>query len=244
MSSLIIDEALEKIEKESLKSFDGEQGILFKLLEKDKRYATVMAFDMIFAGIDTTSSALSTIMYCLAKNPQKQEKLRDELINVMPDRNTPLTGDSMTRMPFLRAVIKEALRLFPPAMSNMRRAAENLVIRGYQIPKGVDLMMGMVFIYKDPKSFGDPEMFVPERWLREQDACPHSMKQSHPFSYLPFGFGARFCAGKRIAQMELEVFTSRLFRNYKVEWHHEDLKIKSTLVLLPDGDLKFKLIRI
>lgn len=186
-------------------------------------------------------------MYCLAKNPEKQDRLRKELISVMPDRNTPLSGENMISMPYMRAVIKETLRLYPPAMGNMRRAPENLVMRGYQIPKGVDLMMGMMHIYKDPSSFASPEKFIPERWLRDAEAvdvCPHSMKQSHPFSYLPFGFGTRFCAGKRIAQMELEVFASRLFRNYKVEWHHSDLKVKSTLVLFPDGDLKFKLIKI
>lgn len=187
------------------------------------------------------------MIYNLAKNPDKQEKLREELMSILPEKDTPLTGDNMKQMPYLRAVIKESLRLYPPAMVNSRRTTENLVIRGYQVPKDVDIMMGMLHIYRNEAYFGSPTQFVPERWLRQpqdETICPHSMKQSHPFSYLPFGFGSRFCAGKRIAEMEIEVFMSRLFRNYKVEWHHSDLKMKATLVVIPDGDLKFKMIKL
>ena len=185
-------------------------------------------------------------MFCLAKNQEKQEKLRHELIKVLPDNGTQLTGDIMKNMPYLRGVLKEALRLYPPVSVNMRRATENLVIRGYQIPKGVDMLMGAKQMYKDEEYFGKPDEFIPERWIRnqEEDVCPRSLKQSHPFSYLPFGFGARFCAGKRVAEMELEVFLSRLFRNYRVEWHHPDLKVKATMVNVLEGDFKFRMIKL
>ena len=185
-------------------------------------------------------------MFCLAKNQEKQEKLRNELMKIMPNSDTPLTEECMKNMPYLRGVFKETLRLYPPAGGNMRRATENLVIRGYQIPKGVDMMMSMQQIYKNPEYFESPDKFIPERWIRnqEEDVCPRSLKQSHPFSYLPFGYGARFCAGKRVAEMELEVFLSRLFRNYRVEWHHPDLKVKTTLVNVLEGDFKFRMIKL
>ena len=187
-------------------------------------------------------------MYCLAKNPEKQERLRRELCQVLPDKNTPLTEENMKNMPYLRACIKESLRLFPPAGFNVRRTTENIVFRGYQVPKNVDILMGMMYIYQESANFGDPMKFVPERWLRnvteETDACPHSMKQTNPFSFLPFGYGVRFCVGKRIAAMELEVFTSKLFRNYKVEWHHPELKAKVTMVNILDGPLKYKMTKI
>lgn len=160
----------------------------------------------------------------------------------MPERDTPLTEKNMKNMPYLRSVLKETLRLFPPVFANMRRFDENLVIQGYQIPKGIDVIMSFQHIYKDPKYFGSPNDFIPERWMRDADACPIEMKQWHKFSYLPFGYGVRLCAGKRIAQMEVEVFTSRLLRNYKVEWHHDDMKVNANVVLFPDSDLKFKLI--
>lgn len=84
-------------------------------------------------------------------------------MQVMPSRDTPLNGENMKNMPYLRAVIKETLRLFPPAGVNMRRTSSNIVFRGYQIPKNVDLIMGMQIIYKDKKYYESSAEFVPER---------------------------------------------------------------------------------
>jgi cytochrome P450 family 12 len=57
-----------------------------------------------------TSSAATGILYCLAKNPDKQEKLREEVLKVMPDKSTPLTAEALNNMPYLRAVVKEGIR--------------------------------------------------------------------------------------------------------------------------------------
>lgn len=191
---------------------------------------------------------MSSAIYCLAKHPEKQARLRRELEQVMPQKDTPLNGDIMNNMPYLRAVLKETLRLFPPAAMNMRRTSEKLIFRGYQIPENVDIILAMIHLYKDPKYFDKPNEFIPERWLRHQteetDACPQSLKLTHKFSFLPFGFGTRFCVGKRIADMELEVFVSKLFRNYKVEWNYPDIKTKSLMVNIPDGELRFKMTKI
>lgn len=107
-------------------------------------------------------------------------------------------------------------------------------------------MFVMNQIYDDASYFGDPESFVPERWLKQKDEsiCPNALKPSHPFSYLPFGFGVRFCIGKRIAQMEMEVFLSRILRNYRVEWHYGEFKVKAAMVNIPVSELKFRLINV
>ncbi|CRK88991.1 CLUMA_CG002512, isoform A [Clunio marinus] len=246
LSLELIEAAKKNYQEETVNNDNNEESILFKLLKKDPRFASVMAFDMIFGGIDTTSSTLSGVMYCLAKNPDKQEILRQELIKVLTDKNTPLTPENMNHLPYLRACIKEGIRVLPPVMGNMRRTGENIVLRGYQVPKNVDVMLALMHMYKDEKNFGSPKDFIPERWLKHQDenACPRSLKQSHPFVYLPFGFGPRVCAGKRIAEMEIEVFLSRVIRNYRVEWHHEDMKVRSTLVNLPGNPLNFRLIQV
>ena len=70
--------------------------------------------------------------------------------------------------------------------------------------------------------------------------CPHAKETAHPFAFLPFGFGARMCVGRRFAELEIEVLVTRLVQNYKIEWNYDDMKIKSVLVNVPDGDLKFK----
>lgn len=162
---------------------------------------------------------------------------------MLPDKNTKLTPECMNTMPYLRAAVKEGMRMYPAVLGNMRRTAEKLVIRGFQVPKDVDILFGLMNMSMDQKYFGSPGEFVPERWLKQEDekVCPHSLKMTHPFSYLPFGFGSRFCAGKRIAEMEIEVFLTRFLRNYKIEWHHDDYKVKVALVNLPISPLKFRL---
>jgi cytochrome P450 family 12 len=194
-----------------------------------------------------TSSALAFTMYCLAKNPEKQEKLRAELMKVMPQENTPLTEENMKNLPFLRAVLKESLRLYPPAPSNIRQIANDLVLGGYQVPKGTEVSLGMFGLYKNTKYFERPEEFIPERFLRPEsnvETCPMSLRQKHSFAFLPFGYGPRFCVGKRIAEMELETFLCRLFRKYQVEWHYPDMKLQPAIVTLPGSELRFKMTKL
>ena len=78
-------------------------------------------------------------MYCLAKNPDKQAKLREELISLLPEKNTPLTVEKMKNMPYLRACIKEGLRLYPAVTGSVRKTGQDIVLQGYQVPKGVSL---------------------------------------------------------------------------------------------------------
>lgn len=76
-------------------------------------------------------------MYHLAKNPEKQEKLRDEIRKTFPNTNAKLTPDSLNSIPYLRACIKEALRLSPVLSGGIRAAGQNIVLQGYRVPKGV-----------------------------------------------------------------------------------------------------------
>lgn len=167
-------------------------------------------------------------------------------MRILPDEDEPLTEEKMKNLPYLRAAMKESLRLFPPATFNMRRVqTDNFVLRGYQIPKGIDIILGMIGLYKDPRYFEKPMEFVPERFLRSEssaEVCP--MKQKHSFAYLPFGYGPRFCVGKRFAEMEIETFLCRLFRKYQVDWPHPDMTISPAMVLLPGSELRFKLTKI
>jgi cytochrome P450 family 12 len=84
-----------------------------------------------------TASAAIGILYLLAKNPEKQQKLREEIMKVLPTNDSSFTAENMRNMPYLRAVIKEGLRMLPPASGNLRAAGQDLIIKGYQIPKDV-----------------------------------------------------------------------------------------------------------
>jgi cytochrome P450 family 12 len=73
----------------------------------------------------------------LAKNPEKQQKLREELLTILPSKDSPLTPENMRNLPYLRAVIKEGLRIFAPTVGTVRAAGQDMVLQGYQIPEDV-----------------------------------------------------------------------------------------------------------
>lgn len=129
----------------------------------------------------------------LAKHPQKQEKLRLELLKILPEKNSPLLAENMKNLPYLRAVIKETFRVLPVAGGNARRVVKDIVLDGYQIPKNTLVAMSAYNELANPKNYPEPEKFLPERWLRDhEDAKCLRSKENNPFAYLPFGFGVRF----------------------------------------------------
>uniref|UniRef100_A0A182TFB9 Cytochrome P450 n=1 Tax=Anopheles melas TaxID=34690 RepID=A0A182TFB9_9DIPT len=236
-----IDEAVIRMEKNPSADQDT-LSILEKLLKVDRNAAFTMSMDSLFAGVDTTSSGSTGILYCLAKNPDKQEKLRAELRKIMPNKDSPLTPDNMKNMPYLRACIKESLRMYPPTSGNGRCTGKDLVLQGYRVPKGILVGMGQLVLQREEGYFTRPSEFMPERWLSGEAAsgCP-SAKEVHPFIYLPFGFGARSCIGRRLAMMEMEILVSRMVRKYDIGWNYDELKYRATLVNIPANDLKFQL---
>uniref|UniRef100_T1H2Z4 Cytochrome P450 n=1 Tax=Megaselia scalaris TaxID=36166 RepID=T1H2Z4_MEGSC len=104
-----------------------EMSILEKLIKIDRKTAVVMAMDMLFAGIDTTSTALTGILLCLAKNQDKQELLRQEVSQI---KNNSLTANDMNNLPYLRACIKEGIRMYPVVSANARNISQDIVVGG------------------------------------------------------------------------------------------------------------------
>ncbi|KAL5285731.1 hypothetical protein ACFFRR_007420 [Megaselia abdita] len=219
--------------------------ILEKLDKVDRKVAIIMANDMLMAGVDTTSSAFVTVLYHLAINQEKQSKLREECYKVSPDTFTELNADKLRNLPYLRACIKEALRITPITPGNFRMAGQDLVLSGYKIPKGTGVLMCVMAASNSEDFFPQAHDYLPERWLKSRDdACPH-MKANNPFVYLPFGFGPRTCIGKRIAEMEIECLIIKLLRNYKVSWEsNKPIRYRSNLILVPDENLYFKFVKI
>ncbi|XP_050079175.1 cytochrome P450 CYP12A2-like [Anopheles maculipalpis] len=234
-----IDEAKERLEKQPSNS--ANQSVLEKLLKINKHVAAIMSLDMLMAGIDTTSSGSIGILYCLAKNPEKQAKLREELRTILPKKDSPLTAENMHNMPYLRACIKEGLRLYQPVAGNMRAAGRDIVLQGYRVPKGTDIAMGTAVLQRSEKYFRRAAEYLPERWLSERPADVPNAKDSNPFIFLPFGFGARSCIGKRLAMMEMEIITARLVRQFDIRWNHDNLRFKSALINIPSNPLQFEM---
>lgn len=103
--------------------------------------------------------------------------------------------------------------------------------------------MANAVLQRDEHHYPQNKQFIPERWLKADAAaaqCP-SARSANPFIYLPFGFGARACIGKRFAEMEVEVILSRIIRNYNVEYNYPPIKYVTFLIQTPVSALKFKL---
>lgn len=253
-----VDAAVVRLEKNPTLSSE-QQSVLEKLLKVDRNVALVMVFDMLLAGVDTTSSGSTGVLYCLAKNPEKQARLREELRSILPKKDSPLTPDNMKNLPYLKACIKEGLRLYPPAVGNLRAAGKDLVLQGYRVPKGVrsrlisslksilrsllfqtDVGMASVVLYQEDQHFARGKEFLPERWLKDTEGCP-SGKTANPFLFLPFGFGPRMCIGRRMAMMEMEMIVARVTRQFEYRWNYGELHILSALVNIPKNELRFQM---
>ncbi|XP_055539504.1 cytochrome P450 CYP12A2-like isoform X1 [Wyeomyia smithii] len=234
-----VDDAVVRLDKNP--SVDNEnQSVLEKLLKVDRNIAVLMAFDMLLAGVDTTATGTIGILHCLATNPDKQAKLRGELRTILPNKDSPLTPENMRNLPYLRACIKEGIRICPPTARNLRQAGKDLVLQGYRIPKGTDVAMAAMLLMKDDQYFSRANDFLPERWLKkEAGGCPG--KNTHPFVYLPFGYGPRTCIGQRMANLEMEIIVARITRMFDFRWNYGPLRIRSAVVNIPDNELKFEM---
>lgn len=187
-----------------------------------------------FLFLKVTSIA-KAVLYLLAKNPDKQEKLRKEIYVAFPNKNEPVTINNLKQLPYLRTCIKEAHRLLPAVAASQRATGRDLILKGYKIPKGTHILMP-TYLMQEDTYFSNSKSFIPERWLRNE-----SQSSVHPFAYLPYGNGVRSCIGRRFADLELSIFTIRLIREFEVSWHHDDLKLKSELYDTLDGKMKFRM---
>ncbi|GFQ64655.1 probable cytochrome P450 301a1, mitochondrial [Trichonephila clavata] len=207
------------------------------LAKKDLSVKDAMVFvaDMLMAGIETTSYSMGFLLYHLAKNPDKQEVLYQEIDRLLPSKDMKLTPTIYDELRYLKACVKESMRLNPVIGATVRVLANDVVLTGYKVPAGTIVVVVYEEIFLDETYFKNAEKFVPERWLNKQE-------KPNPFAFVPFGFGPRGCIGRRLALLEINTLVTEILRNFKVEYHYEDIGIYSKLVNTPDKPLRFKFI--
>lgn len=152
----------------------------------------VMTF--LLAGHETTALTLTWTWHLLAQHSALQEQLQNELQRVLADR-VPEFAD-LPKLTFTEQVIKESMRLYPPAWSVARTVVSEFELRGYRIPAGANVVMSQWIMHRDPRYFPDPESFDPGRW------SPERAQKLPRFAYFPFGGGPRQCIGNSFAMME------------------------------------------
>ncbi|XP_029039888.1 probable cytochrome P450 301a1, mitochondrial [Osmia bicornis bicornis] len=219
------------------KNSGKEASLLEKVLasENNTKLATVLSLDLFLVGIDTTSSAVASTLYQLALHPEKQDLAYKEVCNIFPSKDTQIEGKHLEQLKYLKACIKETLRMYPVVIGNGRCMTKDTVIRGYRVPKGVQVVFQHYVISNLDKYFPRSKEYLPERWL-QSDGVRHS------FASLPFGYGRRMCLGRRFAELEMLVVISKILQYYKIEYHHEKLEYYINPMYTPKGPLNLKFI--
>ncbi|TKR87421.1 hypothetical protein L596_011821 [Steinernema carpocapsae] len=164
----------------------------------------------MFAGHDTTSSAIGFTIWLLAQFPHLQSKIHEELDAVFGDSQRSATPEDLRQLPYLDKCIKEALRLAPPVPVVGRVLTEDVEHKGKVIPKGVTVVAAIVALHRDQKNFSNPDTFDPENF------SPENTSKRHPYSFIPFAAGPRNCIGQKFALLEMKTVVSRFFRSYSV----------------------------
>jgi cytochrome P450 len=165
----------------------------------------VMTF--FLAGHETTALALSWTFALLASHPDVEATLIGEIEAVLGGR--PPTVDDVPGLLYTEKVLKEALRLYPPAWILARQAVRDVQIGGYRIPRKAFVSVSQWVTHRDPRWYAQAERFWPERWTDD------FTKNLHRFAYFPFGAGPRSCIGRPLAMMEATLFLATIVQRFR-----------------------------
>jgi cytochrome P450 len=167
----------------------------------------IMTF--MLAGHETTALALSWTWYLLSQNPEAEQKLHRELNTVLAGR---IPGyEDLPRLPYTDKVLKESMRLYPPAWGVGRVAIRNCTLDGYEVPAGANVVASQWVMHRNPRYFPNPNVFNPDRWSLE-------MTRSLPkFAYFPFGGGPRLCIGAGFATMEAALLLATIAQKIQLK---------------------------
>ncbi|KAJ6741876.1 FLAVONOID 3'-MONOOXYGENASE-RELATED [Salix viminalis] len=211
----LVERILQEHEEKPKKGFvEGERKDLMDILleiyndpaaeiKLSKNDIKSFLLDLFFAGTDTSAAAMHWAMGELLNNPRAFKKLRDEINTVVgPDR---LVKESdVPNLPYLKAVMRETLRLHPSAPLIIRECAEDCKVNGSDIKAKTRVLVNVYAVMRDPESWVNPDEFMPERFLESSDEKigEHQMEyKGQNFRYLPFGSGRRGCPGATLAMM-------------------------------------------
>jgi cytochrome P450 len=160
------------------------------------------------AGHETTAIALTWAWHLLSQHPEVEEKLAAEFRGVLRGRSPEV--EDLPRLTYTDTVVKESLRLYPPAFAMGRTALMDFEVGGFIIPKGATIVFSQWVVHRDPRFYDEPERFKPGRWT------PEFVRQLPKFAYFPFGGGPRFCIGASFAQMEAVMLLAAIAQRFKL----------------------------
>ncbi|KAI1708172.1 cytochrome p450 domain-containing protein [Ditylenchus destructor] len=206
-----VNEELTSAEKEQdavIMSDAHKIGAAAKRRDITKIQLIAQGFALMVAGYDTSATTLEFALYNLAKLPEIQDQLRDEIDSVVGD-DEEMTYEHLTKMPYLYQVIQETLRMYSPVPRIARLCRAPTKICGIEFKPGMQVSVPITAIHYDPGIYPDPYQFNPDRFSAEEK------RGRDPLTWLPFGYGARNCIGMRLAEFEVKIALAFLIRRYR-----------------------------
>ncbi|KAK8468472.1 hypothetical protein PHAVU_006G039800 [Phaseolus vulgaris] len=170
-----------------------------------------LMMNVILAGSDTIAAAVVWAMTALMKNPRVMKKAQEEIRNVFGGKDM-IEEEEIEKLPYLKAVIKETLRLYPPVpLLVQRETIKECSIEGYEIPEKTLVYVNAWAVHRDPETWNDPEEFYPERFLDSKVDF-----RGYDMELIPFGAGRRVCPGIHMGIITMELVLANLL--YSFDW--------------------------
>ncbi len=206
---------------------DNAQGMSDKQLRDE-------CLTLFLAGHETTALTLGHTLYLLSQHPEQEARLAHEVCGAT--FHDPLRVDDLARLRYTDAVLRESMRLYPPAWILARELTADITLGGYRLRKGETVLMSQWITHRNPAYFPEPERFLPERWLSPEI---HNLPK---FAYFPFGGGPRVCIGNHFAMTEAAIVLAALIQNFRFELlPGQQLILQPSITLRPAKGLRMRL---
>jgi cytochrome P450 len=220
---------------------NGQTGDLLSMLMEARSEATGErmsdeqlrdeALTILLAGHETTAITLSWTFYLLCQDVEVDGKLLAELYNVLEGRAP--TVDDLPRLRYADMVVKESMRLYPPAWGIGREAVGECEIGAFRVPAGTQLLMSPWVMHRDPRYFEEPETFYPDRWAGD------ATRGLPKYAYFPFGGGPRLCIGQSFAKIETVLLLGTIAQKFKFSLAEgQRIKPLPSITLRPDKGMR------
>lgn len=235
----VMDDVVTGLVRRRLEEGGGDRGDLLSMLvdqhDGDPQAIRDDAMSLLIAGHETSGALLTWLFWALIEHPWWTARIRDEADTVVGAR--AITAADVPKLPVLRAVVAEVLRLWPPAYSLfLRQATEPVRLDAVTIARGDLVQIVPYTIHRDPRWFADPHAFRPERFLGEATWPAHS--------YLPFGDGPRICIGQNFALVEACIVVATILRRWVPVSVAEAPVVEAKFSLRPRGGLVMRWARV
>ncbi|GGU97397.1 cytochrome P450 [Streptomyces albospinus] len=187
----------------------------------------------LLAGHETTATSMAFTLHLLARHPEEQSRIRDEIRQVLGE-GTPTAAD-LDRLPRLTRAFKESMRLYPAAPVVSRRAVAATEIAGFAVPAGADVVVAPWVTHRNPALWEDPERFDPDRFTPEREAGRHR------YAWFPFGGGPRACIGQHFSMLESVLALATLLRSHELTAVDQDVPVAAGITLQAAGPARVRL---